>query len=154
MKIFFLKIELGRVFQYILIEFSKKNSRTAQHWLLLPWKRPGQSIKICVKFCTLAKSKNELPPSQRIILEKIQKSPENFLRVPPPPKKGGPLFRLCDPIVAGFPVSIHLGIIHTSIHPSILWLTSPVLFPFLLGPLWYFSAGKLQLKNFAKNKIK
>jgi len=68
-----------------------------------------------VKFCTLAKSKNELPPSQRIILEKIQKSPENFLRVPPKTKS---LFRLCDPIVVGFPVSIHLGIIHPSIHPS------------------------------------
>jgi len=40
---------------------------------------------------------------------------------------------------------------HTSIHPSILWLTSPVLFPFLLGPLWYFSAGKLQWKFRQKN---
>jgi hypothetical protein len=43
--------------------------------------------KICVKFCTLTKSKNELPPSQRIILEKIQKSPENF-KGPPQNKKG------------------------------------------------------------------
>jgi hypothetical protein len=34
--------------------------------------------KICVKFCTVAKSKNEIRPSQRIILEKNQKFHENF----------------------------------------------------------------------------
>ncbi len=43
--------------------------------------------KICVKFCTVAKSKNELQPSQRYILEKIQKSPENFKGAPKKKKK-------------------------------------------------------------------
>jgi hypothetical protein len=67
-----------------------------------------------------------------------------------PKKNGGaPLFKLCDLIIAaGFPVSIHLGIIYTSIRPSILWLTSPCAIPFPSWPTLVLFSTQITMKKF------